>query len=263
MHGGETQQHQLSSSTPASRLKACLDNDDSSSRGADAGTSTVGKPARGSEIDLAHIRRLSIKVYQSEALCEENPEIRLLTLLPEEDENTGRRPIRCKLHRQFAMASAMPKYTALSYCWGSADEPARIIVNGHEYYITQNLEAALLEMRRRGIMHLWADALCINQYDNHEKGHQIHRMRDIYRYAETTVAWLGVDDDKNGGGGHDTLATKTFGRLLSADSDNKKPAWSDVETLVALPYWHRAWIIQELALSNPSTALVVWAGRDR
>lgn len=51
----------------------------------------------------------------------------------------------------------------------------------------------------------WIDALCINQRNVCERGHQISLMRDIYMVAEDVLSWLGLatkgidlDDDKSG-----------------------------------------------------------------
>jgi hypothetical protein len=41
------------------------------------------------------------------------------------------------------------------------------------------------------VTRVWADALCINQTDEEEKGHQIRLMKHIYSRAEQTYAWMG------------------------------------------------------------------------
>jgi hypothetical protein len=58
--------------------------------------------------------------------------------------------------------------------------------------ITENLAAGLrrfrLEDRAR---RLWVDAVCINQHDDKEKGHQVALMAKIYKNAECVLVWLG------------------------------------------------------------------------
>ena len=42
---------------------------------------------------------------------------------------------------------------------------------------------------------LWVDAICINQEDQTEKGHQVSQMRDIYKGADEVLIWLGPSND--------------------------------------------------------------------
>lgn len=84
-------------------------------------------------------------------------------------------------------------YTALSYCWGDPDITTKIIVNDVECQVTVNLADALQQLRSLNITHVWADALCINQASEGEKGHQIRYIKDVYSRANQTYAWLGKD----------------------------------------------------------------------
>jgi hypothetical protein len=62
--------------------------------------------------------------------------------------------------------SAAPVYAALSYVWGSQEDPACILLNGEVYRVTQNLHLVLSRLRRPdGDRLLWIDALAINQLD--------------------------------------------------------------------------------------------------
>jgi hypothetical protein len=40
---------------------------------------------------------------------------------------------------------------------------------------------------------LWIDAICINQYDNDEKGHQVQLMATIYKLGARSTVWLGEE----------------------------------------------------------------------
>jgi hypothetical protein len=73
------------------------------------------------------------------------------------------------------------RYTALSYCWGDANDRADISVNGQNISVTRSLENALRHMRPVN-QHtiVWADALCINQQDVAEKSVQVRMMGAIY-----------------------------------------------------------------------------------
>jgi hypothetical protein len=72
-------------------------------------------------------------------------------------------------------------YTALSYCWGDANNRADIKVNGQSVSVTISLENALRRIRNvaQDTM-VWADAICINQQDMAEKSVQVSMMGSIY-----------------------------------------------------------------------------------
>jgi hypothetical protein len=186
---------------------------------------------------LSPYSSISIKLSYS-PLNQNELEIRIFHLFPD---NTNL-PIRGELRHAAAPPSKMPSFTALSYCWGDPQDLLPITVNSTTVFVTRNLESGLRELRSKGFRDLWVDALCINQQDSHEKGHQILRMRDIYRHAVSTVAWLGPDE-----GGH---SEKAFGALehlslkmlsspqkAEARVEYVKPDWSDFQELVTLPYW--------------------------
>ena len=42
----------------------------------------------------------------------------------------------------------------------------------------------------------WCNALCINQNDDQEKGHQVNQMGQIYSEAQKVLVWLGVADSE-------------------------------------------------------------------
>lgn len=42
---------------------------------------------------------------------------------------------------------------------------------------------------------LWIDALCVNQSDLEERGHQVQRMSDVYQGAEKVIVWTGTAYD--------------------------------------------------------------------
>lgn len=98
--------------------------------------------------------------------------------------------------------SSPQTYRALSYEWGPPPEEhtnlPTINLDGHTVPVRQNLYDALKAIVRAGFdksgdapMPLWVDALCNNQSDDKEKGHQVELMRDIFAAAETVLVWLG------------------------------------------------------------------------
>jgi Heterokaryon incompatibility protein (HET) len=83
--------------------------------------------------------------------------IRLLHL------ESGQGPIQCQLFKAFLhkTGNGMP-YEALSYTWGSPKKTNRILLNGKEFMITENLHTALRYFRSRNEHAiLWIDAICI------------------------------------------------------------------------------------------------------
>ncbi|KAF5714790.1 heterokaryon incompatibility 6 OR allele [Fusarium mundagurra] len=117
-------------------------------------------------------------------------EIRLLTLLPPRD---GDANIYCTLsHAVLNTSSENPKYEALSYVWGEPDFSEPIILNNHTFFITPSLKYILSCLRQRDDQPrvLWVDAICINQSDVEERGHQVALMREIYSNCQRDIAWL-------------------------------------------------------------------------
>jgi hypothetical protein len=89
-------------------------------------------------------------------------------------------------------------YAALSYVWGDPTQTHQMIVNGKKTRVGQNLGTALRALSRDPVfqdgLKLWVDAICINQRDYQERGHQIGKMRGIYGNAQAVIAWLGEED---------------------------------------------------------------------
>jgi hypothetical protein len=83
------------------------------------------------------------------------------------------------------------RFVALSYVWGSIEDPACITIDQTEFWVTRNLLNALKAMRRPDIaISVWIDAICINQNDPEEKKLQISLMRRIYRQAQKVTAYI-------------------------------------------------------------------------
>ena len=113
------------------------------------------------------------KTYKSRrhgSIYEPIPEgeyIRLLKLRPGRDGDD----IDCSLSI-VDIESAKATYEAISYVWGDATNTVIILCNGLRVPITVSLADALRNFRHTSKPRvLWADALCINQKDDQEKGH--------------------------------------------------------------------------------------------
>ncbi|SPJ89772.1 uncharacterized protein FTOL_13133 [Fusarium torulosum] len=143
-----------------------------------------------------------------------------------------------------------PAYVALSYCWGDGSLRQTVIVNGHQVSITESLATALRYMRNDKTSALvWADAICINQYDRDEKSVQVAMMGDIYAQASLVWIWLGEP------AGNSDLAMDFIRKALGLDFTNPSYSldpvvWSAVKALLKRPWWGRLWVIQEALLSK-------------
>ena len=117
-------------------------------------------------------------------------EFRLIELLPgqETDRLIGR------LITVDAMSA--PQYVALSYVWGppfeEGQDPQLILLDNIAIELRPNLDSAMRALRRLDQnIHIWVDALCINQHDEEEKDIQIALMAKIYRLSDSVAIWLG------------------------------------------------------------------------
>lgn len=178
------------------------------------------------------------------------------------------------------LSQAEGTFEAISYTWGSDHKSRTITIDGKPMAVTESLVVALLQARRLDKARLlWADAICINQDDSEEKGHQVQLMGLIYELSRCTLICLGYSiktwphevvgliRDVNG------MMDKVFGRHIGHDrswdsfphpeaddaliSDNRWQSWCE---LMLQPWFERGWVVQEAALSPD--CLVLLAGRE-
>lgn len=174
-------------------------------------------------------------------------EIRLLTLHPGSDGDE----ISCILSHHNLTDNI--EYEALSYTWGDNASLHTIILDGLPFRVTANLKIALHHLRHTDDVRknrvLWIDALCINQQDPKERGHQVRQMDKIFSSACNVLAWLGEARD-----GSD-IAMDFIKRIaqglglfgVHGEPFTPKEIWVALHKLWDRPYWGRVWIIQELA----------------
>ncbi|KAK3395680.1 heterokaryon incompatibility protein-domain-containing protein [Sordaria brevicollis] len=133
-----------------------------------------------------------------------NREIRLVELEPSDDDDEV---ISFVLrYTPLADTKGRLKYSALSYCWGSADEAQPVMIRDENQRknllasvtmsVNRNLHSALRKLRRRHEPQiLWIDLLCIKQSDLKERAQQVELMGEIYSTAHTVYVWLGEGDE--------------------------------------------------------------------
>ena len=189
--------------------------------------------------------------YMYEPLPDNDDTIRLLVLHPRRVNRltsiTGN-DIHCDLIN--VKLSDRPHYEALSYTWGPPT-PTKLIHMGEERFleIRENLYTSLLTIRKAssGSRRLWIDALCINQDDLIEKGHEIKLMPKIYHTAVRALVWLGPATQ------HSRMFLTWVKDLPSTASSSRKHSPTVVRVknrFFQRPYWSRTWIIQELFMAK-------------
>ena len=172
-------------------------------------------------------------------------EIRLIHLLP------GARgsPCRCALSHVSLQDNDL-WYTALSYAWGSLEDPKAVIVENSSgesgsISVTQNLYSALDYIRdTKKTRTLWIDAICIDQANIPELNGQVQRMRHIYHRAFQVLVWLGAEQDNSDQAMADVkeIAGWTKSRLRRQRSYN----WPAIMALLQRPWFNRVWVRQEI-----------------
>lgn len=216
--------------------------------------------------------------YDSSLAESDRTAIRLLILWPATEDDHG---IHITLTEHYF--DQCPSYEALSYTWDDASQRSTIDCNGQTLSITSSLFRVLKYLRGAEERLLWIDQISIDQNNDREKGQQVAMMKEIYRYAKQTVAWLG-DTFESTSRAFDTLHYLAKGReafsparLLADDNP-----WTELETegkrmgfvaemaedpkkywgiaaprksefnavlkLLSSPWFTRMWIIQEASI---------------
>lgn len=178
-------------------------------------------------------------------------------------------------------ADPNPTFEALSYTWGSPDDPtSEMAVNSSEsephhpctgtITIRRNLDTALRHFRYPDRTRtMWIDAVCINQGDEDEKSKQIRRMGDLYKAAHRVVVWLGAASEDSALAcsalaylGAQMVVTKDNRGLRHPEAVEKdwcfarhelpyeELTWQAIHSLLARPWFERLWIWQEIVLAD-------------
>jgi hypothetical protein len=118
---------------------------------------------------------------------------RLIDLLPDNNQDLHGEP-RAELVFAGNVSERVPKYTALSYCWGGERnfKTTRATVEAfHEDIPTSELPRTFKEAfevtRQLGIKYIWIDALCIVQDDKLEWSKEVAHMHDVYASSFLTI----------------------------------------------------------------------------
>jgi hypothetical protein len=183
--------------------------------------------------------------------------IRLLRLEP----GQGSEPLKGELYRTKLVDArgASPQYEALSYVWGEGTFSQEIHTPGGIISLTPSLAMALRRVRTRHpdrAQQIWADAICINQQNRMERGHQVKLMGQIYSAAQRVLVWLGPDPRLE--------AKRIFG--LSADPkqtstlEGVRDLREALKILVRCKWFSRLWVVQECLLAR--SKLCMWGNEE-
>lgn len=167
----------------------------------------------------------------------------------------------------------MPHYTAISYTWGSAVRDESIILDGSLRNVTRSAHEVLVRVRLQSKpILIWIDSICINQDDTKEKSKQIQLMGQIYSMASNTVGWIGQSAEDSDlaiksikshgevfGSGNPCEPSSVFGEYIRdhARSEAGSQEWIAIEKILARSWFHRIWVLQEVALSK---RLIIYCG---
>ncbi|KAF5708088.1 heterokaryon incompatibility protein [Fusarium globosum] len=209
-------------------------------------------------------------LFQYQSFDLERPGFRLVRLA-----RGFKSQLKCHLFQAYLDEEDLIPYEGLSYVWGSQDTPNEIEVNGKTLNITASLHDALWHLRQTDEDRiLWVDALCIDQSNIKERGHQVNHMGEIYRKADNVIIWLGY---LNGDAALLKSAINRFKRQLppqafrqwSREDSRWKDEWiraqdgaqqhygrlsNGLQSFMKNPWFSRVWILQEVA--NAKRAIV-------
>lgn len=218
--------------------------------------------------------RPALRLLHLKAACKATTLQRKRSLLEgESPPATEKEPVmECELIEAFFDTDLVPDYEAVSYTWGSADDPREICLEGSAFLVTHNLWLLLHDIRYLNEDRiLWVDAICIDQGNHGERGHQVQQMNQIYHNAQRVILWLGP-------------LTKPISILMDSLADVQQqiyglnwtpddPRWRIIKErihgfsgmhentlrralmdLLKRPWFRRVWIIQEVA--NARAAIV-------
>lgn len=179
-----------------------------------------------------------------------------------------------------------PSYRALSYTWKSPFDQEtsqaqatgntravgdtvdrevieEILVNGQPVSVGSNLAAGLRAIRDwhndGGDEFVWADAICIDQSNYHERGYQVAIMGEIYSNADSIFIWLGEE-------AQDSDMALSFLKVMArhrrdheagrakvlalAQDPRYLRQWRALSSLMRRRWFERAWVLQETVLAR-------------
>ncbi|KAI0446705.1 HET domain-containing protein [Xylaria telfairii] len=136
-------------------------------------------------------------------------------------------------------------------------------LQGGEINVSQHLAAGVRRLKQLAaagswtdcdipVKYVWIDKICINQENTKERESQVQLMGQVFSSSVRTLIWLGPESLED-------IPFKLYSDLNHVASG--LPSWNDevwehLRTLLALPWFTRTWVVQEVALS-PQDPLIL------
>ena len=191
--------------------------------------------------------------------------------------------LRCSLIHTPLQGDATIPYSAISYTWNESDKlwygdydttPKPIRINGVAVMVPDKVANMIClvekddpelvptklhnsDRMKHSKKTIWIDAICINQENMEENGHQVARMGSIFGRASEVLSFLGSPSGET-----DQVIDKII-NLSSTGTLNYEPSpkWTlaIVNFFGGHDYWRRAWIFQEIAMAR--TIVMFWGSK--
>jgi len=187
--------------------------------------------------------------FEYQALDQANDEIRLLKI----DTPTVDDDLICGSLETYSLKDC-PAFRALSYEWGRGEEdPLHLVVNGDIMETSRRLMLfmecycdVVNSIGTEANEYIWIDQICIDQQNTTEKNQQVQIMSEIYSKAMGVIAWFGPDHDEI----LDYLSSDDFHEWCTSPALHLGYLPAPLERFLALSFWTRLWIQQELVLAK-------------
>lgn len=218
-------------------------------------------------LNLINIERQEVFVYDPLERDDGQASIRLVKVEPGLHNNGL-----IQIEMKHSIVSA--NYSAISYMWGDQAERHHVLINNRVATVGSSLYGHLCSLRtfERGQWY-WVDALSIDQQNPMERSQQVKLMAEIFEGARNVLAFVpyNIDYGVPLEPPFRTLVERMGTYVRSEEISKPKPiitaGESEVqsaertlhtfgELMVAVQaicgskYWHRTWIIQEIALAR-------------
>lgn len=166
-----------------------------------------------------------------------------------------------------ANLNSPPRYEAISYHWGDKEQ-RRIEVDRSALLTTRSTVRALKQVRKQDESRLvWIDAVCINQRDLLERGHQVKLMGKIFSSAEQVLICIlvpaaselrqllenihAVFEPVENIPNYPTPLRKFFAKFpMDLSSDLFDVLIGQLGRFMENPWFSRVWVLQEVGLSR-------------
>jgi hypothetical protein len=145
-----------------------------------------------------------------------------------------------------------PEYTAVSYTW---DDPTPVkwinFAGNRRLPVSRTLSDLFDTLRLRGrTFTLWIDSLCINQVDLDEKASQVKNMGKVYSAATQVMLWLGAATPQSRAAFRYIASRQRLDWPDDWEREKNYKGLGDVLLLLARPWFHRVWVVQEVTLND-------------